>query len=100
MIVSSKKVKNLGVLIDHDMSIELCKNLYVKIKKINSIWSYLNERVTKTLVTSFILSKLDYYNTLRASLPKDPINPLQIIQNTAARLIMRSRKLDHILYLD
>ena len=73
---------------------ELCKNLYFQIK-ISGIQS-LKERVTNTLVISLILPKLDYCSTLLASLPKDLINHLQMVQNTAARLITRSRKRDHI----
>ena len=38
----------------------------------------LNERVTKTLVISLILCKLDYCNTLLASLPKDLVKSLQL----------------------
>ena len=62
MIASGKKVKNLGVILDHDMSMsshdtKLCKNLYFQMKKISSIWSYLNEMVTKTAVTYLTLSK-------------------------------------------
>ena len=100
LIASSKKVKNLGVILDHDMFMSshvtgLSKILYFQIKKISSIRSYLNERVTKTLVISLILSKLDCCNTLLFSLPKDLINRLQMVQNTAARLITRSRRCNY-----
>ena len=32
-----------------------CKVMYFQIKKINSIWSYLNERVTETHITSLFM---------------------------------------------
>ena len=91
LIASSKKVKNLGVVLNHDMSIsshvsDLCKNLYFQTKKTSSIRSYLNERVTKTLVKPPILSKLDYCNTLLASLTKDFISRLQMVQKYSSKL--------------
>ena len=98
MIDSGKKGKNLGVIIDMIIMATssnitgLCKNLYFKIKKINSIHSYLNERVSKTFVTSFILCTLDHCSNLLASFPKDLIYRLQVVQNIAARYITRSRK--------
>ena len=70
--------------------------MYFQTKKIGSFRNYLYEIVTKTLVTSPILSKHDYCNTLLARLPKDLINRLQKVQNTAERGITRSRKRDHI----
>ena len=97
----NKKVKNLGVTLDTDMTMfffvsQLCKNLYFQLRKIASIRPYLSTEVTKTLVTSLILSKLDYCNSLLAGLPQDTINRLQLIQNNAARLICRKKKSDHI----
>ena len=74
----------------------LCKSLYFQIRKIGTIRNFLTEDVTKTLVTSFILSKMDYCNSLFAGLPNNALNPLQIVQNNAARLVFRQRKSDHV----
>ena len=54
------KVKNLGVAIDKNIYMSffissLCKNSYVELRKY-----CLTTEVTKTLVTSLILSRLDY----------------------------------------
>ena len=65
-------------------------------KKIGNIRRYLTEDTTKTLVTSLILSKLDYCNSLLAGLPNEQLQQLQKIQNFAARLIKLTSKRDHI----
>ena len=100
-IASANKVKNLGVYIDNDMSMsshvsDLCRKLFFQIRKIGNIRNYINEEVAKTLVTSLILSKLDYCNVLLAGTPKALIDRLQLVQNSAARLVVRSKKREHV----
>ncbi len=48
------------------------------------------------LVHIFMTSRLDYCNALLGGCPASSINKLQIVQNTAARVLTRSRKYDHI----
>ncbi len=48
------------------------------------------------LVHAFMTSRLDYCNALLGGCPAFSINKLQIVQNTAARVLTRSRKYDHI----
>ncbi len=43
-----------------------------------------------------VLSRLDYCNALLAGLPASSIKPLQLIQNTAARLIFNEPKRMHV----
>ena len=50
----------------------------------------------KHIAVSLILSKLDYYNSFFAGLPKLHIKRLQVAQNAAARTVMKSMKTDHI----
>ena len=50
----------------------------------------------KVLVNSLIISQLDYCNAVYHGLPTDLILHLQRVQNTAAKLISRTHKYDHI----
>ena len=89
-VLCSKKVKNLGAILDQDMSMfsfvsNVCKNLYFQVRKISSIRKYINHNVAKTLVTILILSRIDYCNSLLAGLPKQQLQRLQNLQNNAAR---------------
>ena len=65
-------------------------------RRISSICQYLTTEATKTLVSSYILSKLDYCNSLLAGCSDKDIKPLQQVQNSAARLIFKTRKSQHI----
>ena len=74
---------------------QLCKSLTFQLRKISSIRHYLTVEVTKTLVTSLILSRLDYCNSLLVGARSKDICRLQSIQNNAARLILKKKRLAH-----
>ena len=56
----------------------------------------MDESSTKTLIHAFVTSKLDYCNALLNGLPKYQINRLQLVLNTAARVVTHTRKYEHI----
>ena len=63
--------------------------------RISSIRHYLSVQATKTLVSAFVLSRLDYCKSLLSGYPQYLINRLQMVQNNAARLISKAPKTDH-----
>ena len=68
---------------------QLCKVLYFQLCRISKIRSFPTVDATNTLAVAFILSHLDYCNSLLAGLPDHKLAKLQRIQNSAARLILR-----------
>ena len=58
--------------------------------------SVLPQKTAETLVHAFVTSRLDYCNALMYGLPACTISKLQRLQNSAARVVTRSRKFDHI----
>ena len=75
--------------------IKICQTAYFELKRISSIRRFLTEDATKTLVTSYILSRLDYCNCLLMGTPNSVIEPLQKIQNFAARLVLLAPRHHH-----
>ena len=69
---------------------KVCQIAYLEIRRISSVRKYLTDDATKTLVTSCVLSRLDYCNSLLMGADKKVIQPLQRVQNSAARLIFRA----------
>ena len=51
---------------------------------------------TERLVHAFITSKLDMCNSILIGLPSTELDELQCLQNTAARLVVRAKKNEHI----
>jgi hypothetical protein len=101
LIGFSASVRNLGVTLDSGLSMSqhvraVCRSSYLELRRISSVRHLLTVEATKTLVCAFVLSKLDYCNSLLCGCPQYLIDRLQKIQNNAARLVVRVRKTDHV----
>ena len=98
---SSPVVRNLGVMLDTSASMSfhvtsLCKSASFALWKISKIRNFLDQSSTEKLVHAFITSRLDYCNSLLYGLPSQQLKKLQLIQNSAARLVTRTKKTEHI----
>jgi hypothetical protein len=94
-------VRDLGVYLDSQLSMRqhiarVTRNCFYHLRRIRSISRQLGRDVTQQLVSSFVLSRLDYGNALLAALPASTLAPLQRVQNAAARLILNIKPSDHI----
>ena len=47
-------------------------------------------------MSAFVLSRLDYCNSILSGCPKHLLEKLQKVQNSAARLILKAHKRDHV----
>ena len=96
----SSSARNLGFYIKDDMSVELhiknvCRSAYSELRRISTI-QHVSADPTKTLVSTFVLSMLDYCNSLLSGCPKHLLEKLQKVQNSAARLVLKAHKRDHV----
>ena len=99
-ILFSDSARNLGFILDSKLSmkkhvIKICQTAYFELKRISLICRFLTEDTTKTLVTFYILSRLDYCNCLLMGTPNSVIQPLQKILNFAARLVLLAPRHHH-----
>ena len=100
-IIPTKCVRNLGVFFDStgDLSSQvnqICKVSYSNLYRISKLRSVLDQSSTEKLIHAFITSRLDYCNSIFYGCPEYELSKLQAIQNSAARLVMKRRKHDHI----
>ena len=94
-------IKNLGVTLDSHLTFvphvnNICRALSRSFHYIGRIRKHLSQADTERIVHAFVLSKLDYCNSLLYGLPSREIEKLQRLQNTAARLTVCMKKTDHI----
>ena len=99
-IFFSESAKNLGVYLDQNLSMKLhisnlSRAIYLEIRKLKSMSKFVSESSLKTLATSFILSRLDYCNSLFKNLNKYQIEDLQKLQNFAAKVVLGKTLRDH-----
>ena len=93
--------KNLGITLTNNLSMEkhvtnICRSAYIEIRRISTIRHFLIIDATKPLLCAFVLSKLDYCNSLLSGSPKHLLDKLQKVQNSAARLVFKALKHEHI----
>ena len=67
----------------------ICKTAFLEIQHMSTVGHYLTDDATKTLVVSLVLSRIEYCNSLMASLPQSLVGKLQRVQNCAACLVVR-----------
>ncbi len=93
----SEQVKNLGVTLDSELSFiphikHVVKTGFYHLKNIARVCPFLSRANTEMLVHAFISSRMDYCNALLSCPPKKSISHLQLPQNSAACVLMRTRK--------
>ena len=74
----------------------LSRTCFFHLRQIRAVRRSLDKDSTKTLVNSFVSSRLDYCNSLLYGINECQLSKLQRIQNAAARLISGARWCDHI----
>ena len=72
-----------------------CRAAYIELRRISSIRHFLSVDATKTLMSSLVLSKLDYCNSLLSGSPQHLIQLFQKVQNTAVRITLRAPRAEH-----
>ena len=100
-VTPAKQARNIGVTFDDTFSFHqhvssTCRSIYFFLRKIGHIRKYLTNESCSTIVHAIVSSKLDYGNSLLYGIPDTHLHLLQRAQNTAARIITRTKKFDHI----
>ena len=95
------EARDLGVVLDSHLQLtthvnNVCKSASLGIRNIGRIRKYIGKTEAERLIHAFVSSKLDYCNGILYGLPDYQIKKLQRLQNTAARIVTRTKFTDHI----
>ena len=97
----SDKVRDLGVILDKELNLrqhinDTCKKAISAIRSISRIRKYLSQSNLKRIVDAFVISRIDYCNSILYGLPIVEHEKLERVQNIAARLITGSSRRDKL----
>ena len=74
----------------------VCRAGFIQLRQLRSVRRSLTTEATRALVQAFISCRLDYCNSVLAGVHDVYLQPLQYLQNAAARLVSGARRHDHI----
>ena len=82
----SDSARNLGFILDPKLSMNrhailICQTAYSELKRISPVRRFLAEDAAKSLVTSYIISRIDYCKCFPVDTPSSVIQPLRTIEN-------------------
>ena len=94
-------VKNLGFTLDCHLAMNahvsnVSRTCYFELRRLASIRRFLTSIATATHVSAFVLSRIDYCNSLLFGSTHDVTSHLQRIQKYATRVILRLPKSSRI----
>ena len=100
-IESGACVKDLGVYFNEHLNAErqvnaLCASSYYHLSNISALRNCLSRASVEKLMHAFVMTKLDFCNSLLMSIPQRLLDKVQRLQNSAARIVTRTPKRHHI----
>ena len=92
------KVRDLGVFIDRELTIEahVSKTVRGCMYQLRSVKRSLTLDSRRALATAFVASRINYCNGVLYSVAKGKVQRLQMVLNAAARLVVGMGKFSHV----
>ena len=93
-------MKDLGVTLDPDLSFDehiktVSGTVFFHLRNIAKIRNSLSKNDAEKLIHAFVTSRLDYCNALLSVYPDKALHKLQLVLNTAARILTGTKKVYH-----
>ena len=93
-VVFHSSVVDLGVIIDEELKMDLhvgsmVRSCFYQLRQIRTIRQSLSDNATRTLIHSFIVTRVDYCNSVLSGVAVLQTDRVQRILNAAARLVLR-----------
>jgi hypothetical protein len=101
IIAPSTSVRNLGVMLDCELSMaehvnSIVRSCFYQLRQLRFVRHSLSEGTARMLVHAFVASRVDYCNSLLHGASQQTTRRLQAVLNASARLISGVGRHDHI----
>ena len=101
IISPAKSVKLLGVYIDSELSMtkhvsSTVSSWFYQLRRLKTLRRSLPLEAAKTVISSFVTSRVDYCNGLLAGITQRQVDRLQAILNASARVLYGGTRRDYI----
>ena len=95
----TSKIKFLGAYLDENLSLKdhvqnRARKAHHNLRLIQNIQKCININTTRMLLSTLVLSQMDYVNSILSMAPVTTIKPYQKIQNSAARVTYKNQRDD------
>jgi len=75
---------------------QLTRNCFFQLRKISKLRNMVSRNDLELIIHAFVSSRLDYCNSLFLCLNQKELSRLQLVQNSAARILTRTNRRSHI----
>ena len=94
-------VENLGVALNTNITMhphvnQNVRTAYFHLRSISRIRRLMYYDTCASVVQALVISRIDYANAVLIGLPENALRKLQLVQNSAARMITKTRLRDHV----
>ena len=99
---ATEVVRNLGAHFDHHMTMEYhiqarCRAAYAQLAIISRIREFIDDKTAEQLMHALVTSHIDYCNGLLIGVSQKLIKQLQLVQNSAARIVHKAGRRQEIM---
>ena len=100
-VQTAHSVKSLGVVIDNTLSFSqhvdsVCRSSYFHLRALRHIRRWISDDTAKSIACATVAGRLDYCNSVLVGISAANISKLQRVQNSLARIVVGSKRCDHI----
>lgn len=94
-------ITNLGVILDRELRMDshisqVVRSCFFQLRRLSKLKPILTKRDLHTVIHAFVISRLDYANSLFYGSTTAATARLQLVQNAAARLLTGTRRREHV----